>query len=83
MSYRVFKRQVWQPNPDWPNGFEPLAAPPGNTLAVCHSREEAIEFCEDRNYKWRRYSDRVREGLATDTQANTYFTADRYEWTEA
>lgn len=82
--FRVFKRDVWKPNASWPDGFEPNAVPMDScrTLAEFDDRDEAIEFCDERNEKWRKHSDRVRNKTASPTQRNTYYTAPRYEFTE-
>ena len=76
MSYRIFKRQVWRPNPSWPKGFEPLATPMDTckTLATVYDRQEAIEFCDEHNAAWRKL------GYASGDPK--YFKAYRYEWTE-
>jgi hypothetical protein len=84
MSFRIFKRATWQRAASWPNGFEPLATPMDTcrTLCVCYSREEAVEFCDDHNEKWRKHSDRITYKTATPKQIETYYTSPRYEWTE-
>lgn len=82
--YRTFSRVVWRANKSWPDGFEPNAVPMDScrTLAEFDSRDEAIEFCEERNEKWREYKRKIDAGYATDKQRELYYTAPRYEFTE-
>ena len=84
MTFRVFSRATWKPNPSWPNGYEPNAVPMDTcrTLAEFDEREDAIEYCDERNHVWRKHSDRIRFKTATKTQARVYFTSNRYEFTE-
>ncbi len=84
MSYRIFSRAVWKQNPSWPDGYEPLAVPMDRcrTLEVADTRHEARTICRDRNERWARYQEKVREGTATPTQIRTFYEAPRYEFTE-
>jgi hypothetical protein len=52
------------------------------TLAEFDDRDEAIEYCGERNHKWKKHIERVRLGTASPTQIRTYFASDRYEFTE-
>ncbi len=53
MSFRCFKRVVWQKarSPGWPDDLEPLATPMDTcrTLAEFDTVEEAREWCADWN----------------------------------
>lgn len=82
--FRVFKRDTWRANSSWPDGFEPNAVPMDEcrTIEECDTRDEAVEYCDERNHKWRKHSDRVRNGTASETQRRTYYTSPRYEFTE-
>jgi len=95
--YKCFKRKVWQKNPDWPQGYEPFAhsVVKCRTLASFETWEEARDWCQERNAKWRQYHDRVTfESFKYDPdlqqdpqrlnprQLKIYFEAPRYEWTE-
>ena len=77
MTYRVFSRDTWRRNPSWPNGFEPNAVPMDDcrTLERFDTRQEAIDYCEERNHKWRKHSGKA-------VMPEQYYTARRYEWTE-
>lgn len=53
MSYRCFKRVVWQKarTPGWPDDLEPLAVSMDDcrTLHECDTIEEAREWCAEHN----------------------------------
>ena len=50
-TYYCFKRTSWKINPNWPEGLEPDAHPPGRIQAEFDDIEEAREWCGDRNAK--------------------------------
>ena len=67
MSYRIFKRTVWQVNPSWPRGIEPLAVPMDTcrTLEIVDTIDEAREVCAEENDQ-RPYCHRMDETLSND-----------------
>lgn len=81
MTYRVFNRNVWRSNPSWPDGFEPNAVSMDDcrTIQTFDDRQDAIDYCEERNAKWRRASDRM---AFSSNAKRIYYTASRYEFTE-
>jgi hypothetical protein len=83
MNYRVFNRVCWRPDPSYPDGYAPNPVPMDEcrTIDEFETTAECVEFCDERNEKWRKHTARVRTGTATATQRRTYYTAPRYEFT--
>ncbi len=84
MTYRVFNRKCWRPDSSYPDGYAPNPVPMDEcrTIKRFDDIEDAREYCEEHNEKWRKHAERVRLGTASDTQRRTYYTAPRYEFTE-
>lgn len=82
MSFRIFKRTVWQVNTTWPNGFEPLAVPMDKcqTLKTVETVDEARAFCQEENDK-RPYRRRQVERLS-QAQRRSKMLAPYCEFTE-
>ena len=82
MSFRTFKRTAWQVNPDWPNGFEPLAVPMDrcNTLKTVDTIDEARAICQKENDK-RPYQKRRLKSL-NPNQRRSKMLAPYCEFTE-
>ena len=49
MKYRVFTRNWWRENPEWPNGLEPDASGRKRTVGYADSSEEAVKMCKKHN----------------------------------
>lgn len=43
--YRIFTRNWWRNNPDWPDGLEPDASGPQRTIGWADTEDEAREMC--------------------------------------
>ncbi len=84
MSFRVFSRRTWRANSSWPEGYEPNAVPMDEcrTIQSFNTRQDAVDYCEDKNHKWRKHSDRVRFKTASEAQRRMFYISPRYEWTE-
>ena len=82
---KIFKRPCWKRNPDWPDGYEPLAVSVDScrTLQTVGSDQEARMICSQKNAVWRKHMDKVNAGTATPTQIRTYYESVRYEFTDA
>lgn len=49
-KYKVFVRNWWKENPDWPNGLEPDSNARKHTIADrIETEEEAIRVCKEYN----------------------------------
>ena len=83
-AFRCFKRATWRRNDSWPDGYEPNPVPMDEcrTLARFDNRDDARDWCEERNEVWRKHADRVRNGTASETQRRVYYQSARYEFTE-
>jgi len=53
MSYQVFVRDWWKPNPDWPDGREPWGGAPKHKLCKVETESEAREICAEYNFTHR------------------------------
>jgi hypothetical protein len=82
MTFRVFTRQCWRKNPDWPHGYEPATYPMDKctTVARFDTQKEARDFCDRRNKKWRKHHAKY-DSLSADKR-RVYFESNRYEFTE-
>lgn len=48
-SYRVFVRNWWRNNPDWPDGLEPDPGARKHTIARRCTEDEARQLCREWN----------------------------------
>ena len=51
MSYQIFKRKAYKPNPDWPEGFEPHGSAYKTNIKIVETEVEAKMICESHNVK--------------------------------
>ena len=60
MTYRIFHRTWWKPNPRWPNGLEPHAGK-RRTIGFADTEEAARDMCRVwcANHKPGRLSDKA------------------------
>ena len=74
--FRIFKRKVWTPNANWPNGYEPLAVPMDkcSTLREFETRAGARAYCG-------RHNDPIRDP-ENDVSNEEYYNHEWYEFTE-
>jgi hypothetical protein len=49
MTYRIFVRNWWKHNEDWPNGLEPDPHAEKTYIARKDTEKEAQEFCREYN----------------------------------
>lgn len=84
MSFRIFNRKVWQPAEGYPNGYKPLATPADScqTIITVNTRDEALEYCEERNAIWRKAKGRIDNATASSAAIHRYYTSPRYEFTQ-
>lgn len=83
-AYRVFSRKVWQPNEEWPDGYEPLAVPADKckTVEVFDKRCDAANYCWHKNLVWRNLENKRRNIGLTPSQNKRYYESKRYEFME-
>lgn len=49
MKYRVFMRNWWKENPDWPNGLEPDGGARKKTIRIVDTEDDARQLAQEIN----------------------------------